>query len=110
MPKVSQHTLDELEDAVADFHTEILESEYGQDTKASYVRMLENFVLWLNDDFDPAEYRKREKSGKSSGQTWPPVGHLPWLARQAGVRADRQGLGADRPYPLTGFRDGYEYE
>jgi len=53
MPKVSQDTLTQVLNALEQYKAEISGAPLADSTKATHVLHANNFVRWLQDDFEP---------------------------------------------------------
>lgn len=53
MPKISRDALRQVQDALEQYEDEVDDSLLKRSTKHTYILHAQNFVRWLDDDFEP---------------------------------------------------------
>lgn len=53
MPKISNDALRQVQEALDRYEEEVNGSSLARNTKATYLLHANNFVRWLDDDFEP---------------------------------------------------------
>ncbi len=59
MPKISQDCLAQVLSALERYKREVSTANLAGTTKSTYTLHADNFVRWLNDDFEPGGRNKR---------------------------------------------------
>ena len=59
MPKVSQNSIAEVLRALEKYEAEVNTAPLTRKTKNTYISHADNFVRWLQDDFEPGVKKKR---------------------------------------------------
>ena len=59
MPKLDRSCLQRVQEALERYRQEVESTELQPTTKKTYLTHAENFVRWLDDDFEPGVVLKR---------------------------------------------------